>query len=217
MVKKVRTKSEDGRISETNLKTADEVAEQIDVPALRIGELRMTIVGDSRLVTHKWSEKALKEIADKQAGRAIEKKAPKNPKQECEDATYRMPNDKPAVPSIQFKKSAVNACRYVDGITMVQARGAFHVIGELVPIQGSKGSMRLDPVRIFGGKSDLRYRPEYLPWKVELRIRYNSRAITAEKLVHLFNHAGFGCGVGENRPEKSGGDWGMFHVEEMVA
>jgi hypothetical protein len=72
--------------------------------------------------------------------------------------------------------------------------------------------MQEDMVRVGGGTADLRYRPIFHEWAVNLHIRVNARALTLEQLVHLFNQAGFSVGVGEWRPEKHG-DKGMFHVE----
>jgi len=71
--------------------------------------------------------------------------------------------------------------------------------------------MREDTVRVGMGTADLRYRPEFKEWAVNLIIRLNTRSMTLEQLIHLFNQAGFSVGVGEWRPEKDGRN-GMFHV-----
>ena len=113
---------------------------------------------------------------------------------------------------VGFKNAAVSGCRFADGIKMTVARGAFHVVEELSPIEGEP-SMRPggDMVRVGMGKADLRYRGEFRKWKTTLRIRYNASALSVEQIVNLFNSAGFGVGVGEWRPEKDGSH-GMFHV-----
>lgn len=181
---------------------------------IRLYELR--IVGDTPLIVHAWSEKAKKEMLDKQMGKARAKKEPKDPQRDYEDAFYRLPDGTPAFPAIAFKAAAVGAARQVEGLKMTFLRGAFHTMGDLVAIEGEP-RMREDMVRLGGvsNPADLRYRPEFNPWAVALRIRLDARALTLEQLVHLFNQAGFSSGVGEWRPERNG-NFGMFHVEKIT-
>lgn len=186
-------------------------ATTISLPALNIQGMRITIVGDSPLVMHKWSEKAKQQMRDKQGKRAQLAKAAKVPHEECEAATYRTEDGELAFPAIAFKKAAVTACSHVEGITKVLARGAFHVMGELVEIEG-EAKMREDMVRIAMGTADLRYRPEVFPWRCTLDIRYNANVISAEQVANLLNTAGFAVGIGEGRPERDL-MWGLFHIE----
>ena len=44
--------------------------ETVSIPAINIQYATITVVGDSPLIVHKWSEKAKKEILDKQMKRA---------------------------------------------------------------------------------------------------------------------------------------------------
>ena len=82
---------------------------------------------------------------------------------------------------------------------------------ELVPIDGPKPVMREDTVKISMGTTDIRFRPEYRAWSMEFDIVFNGRAISPEQIVNLVNIAGFGIGIGDWRPERSG-QFGMFHV-----
>jgi hypothetical protein len=94
---------------------------------------------------------------------------------------------------------------------MTEARGAFHVDGEMVAIQAGPPKMRQDMVRVGMGTADVRFRGEFTQWAVDLTVSYNAAALSPEQIVNLFNLAGFGVGVGEWRPEKDGG-YGRFHV-----
>ena len=183
----------------------------LEIPPLEIKVVRLHIVGDSPIMTHQWSEKAKKEMRDKQMGKAVGKKAPKDPEADYQGAFYRMEDGSPAMRTIAFKCAAVDAATQVSGLTKTFLRGAFHTIGELVKIEGTP-RMREDMVRVGMGTADLRYRPEFEVWSVDLLVRFNSRAITLGQLVHLFNQAGFSTGVGEWRPQKDGMH-GLFHVE----
>ena len=183
----------------------------IEIPPIEIKTYVLRIVGDSPLICHAWSIKAKQEMLDKQMGKARGKKEPKNPQQDYEEAFYRLEDGTPAFPTIAFKASAVNASRQVDGLKMTFLRGAFHTVGELVAIEGVP-QRREDMVRIAMGTADIRYRPEFPEWAVNLSVRLNVRSMTLEQLIHLFNQAGFSAGVGEWRPERDG-LYGMFHVE----
>lgn len=187
-----------------------QTATVLSIPKLNIALMEITLIGDSPLVVHRWSEKAQAMIAAKQAKKPKQAKEARDPKAEYEAALYKFPNGKFGFPSIGFKASAIDACSHIDGITKVEARGAFHIPGELVPIKGTP-KMRTDMVRIAMGTADLRYRPEFEHWSTKFTVRYNTNKITPEQIAHLFNTAGFAVGVGEHRPQKDG-MWGMFHV-----
>ncbi len=197
--------------SATQKKSTDSVV--IDIPPIEIKTYEFRIVGETPLICHAWSQKAIQEMLDKQMGKAKGKKEPKSPQSDYENAFYRLPDGKPGFPTLAFKSAAVAAARQVEGISMVFLRGAFHTIGHLIPLEGSP-RMRLDTVRVGMGTADLRYRPEFPQWAVTLVIRLNVRALTLEQLIHLFNQAGFSVGVGEWRPEKDGIN-GMFRVESV--
>ncbi len=192
------------------------MATELAIPPIDIRLYELRIVGDTPLIVHAWSAKAKKEMLDKQMGKARAKKEPKDPQRDYEDAFYRLPDGTPAFPTIAFKAAAVGAARQVDGLKMTFLRGAFHTLGDLVAIEGEP-RMREDMVRLGGvsNPADLRYRPEFDPWAVALRIRLDARSLTLEQLVHLFNQAGFSCGVGEWRPERNG-RFGMFHIGNIT-
>lgn len=183
----------------------------IEIPAVKISVMPITLVGDSPLISHRWSDKAKQMMLDKQMGKAVQKKAPKDPEQEYLDSLYVHPDGGYGFPSVAFKAAAVSACRSVEGIKMTEARAAFHVPGELVKIDGEP-KMREDMVRIGMGTADIRYRGEFDPWRATLFVRYNENVLTPSQIVNLFNVAGFGVGIGEWRPEKDG-SYGMFHVQ----
>lgn len=193
---------------------AKSTASVIEILPLDVGTLMLEIIGDSPLITHAWSEKAKGQMRDKQQGRAQNRKEPKNPQAEFEAAFHRLPDGRPGFPALGFKAAAVAAARQLDGVQMTFLRGAFHVPGDLVPIEAGNVTMREDTVRVGMGVADLRYRPEFWPWSTVLPIRYNRRALTVERIVHLFNQGGFSVGVGEWRPERDG-NFGMFHVQTV--
>ena len=188
-------------------KTTEQVG--ISIPQIAIQRLMVKIVGDSPLITHAWAEKAIRQIKDKQAKKATKGKEARDPEADYQAAFYRTDGGVPAMPSVAFKSAAVSACRDLD-MKMTEARGRFHVEGELIEIIGEP-RMREDMVRVGMGTADIRYRPEFVKWSAILPITYNSTQISPEQIINLLNVAGFGVGVGEWRPEKNG-QYGRFHV-----
>lgn len=195
---------------------------QVTIPPMNIQTLEIVLVGDSSLISHAWAEKAKKMMLDKQMKKAMPKKEAKSPEQDFIDSLYWF-SKKPAkptlsdvekadfgFPAIAFKAAAVDACSHVDGMTKVSARGAFHIDCDLVKIEG-KPTPREDMVRIAMGTADIRYRGEFLKWRVRLPVKYNANVISPEQIVNLFETAGFGIGIGEHRPQCNGQN-GRFHV-----
>lgn len=204
--------------------------ENVFIPAINIQYATIKLVGDSPLIVHKWSEKAKKEILDKQMKKAKTKgHDAKDPVKDFIDSLYWLdgePEEKTedgfakaiqggarfGFPSVAFKASAVSA-GYRCGVTKdkVSMNAAFHIDGEFVEIYGIP-EMREDMVRVGTGTADIRYRGEFKDWYAVFGVKYNASAISLEQLVNLFNLGGFACGIGEWRIEK-GGAFGMFHVE----
>lgn len=187
------------------------VATGIRIEPMDIRLVEITLVGDSPLITHAWSEKARRMMLEKQMKAAKQPKEARDPQEEYESAKYRLPDGGYGFPANAFKAAAVNACTYVDGLTKVAARGAFHIVGDMVRIEADEPVMRSDMVRIGMGTADTRFRPEFSNWRAKLTIRLNVRVLSPEQLVNLFDIAGFGVGIGEWRPQTEG-SFGMFHV-----
>src|SRR5579859_385142 len=169
--------------------------EQITIPEIRVDTIRIKIIGDSPLICHAWSPKAKKQMLDKQMKRARTAKEAKDPKRDFEESLYPHPGGGCGFPSVAFKNAAVGACRFVEDVKMTELRGAMHIVGDLVKIDG-KPTQREDMVRVGMGTADIRYRGEFRKWSAELIVQYNGHFISPAQIVNLFNHAGFGVGVG---------------------
>lgn len=203
----------------------------LSVPAIEYRKLNITVIGDTPMIQHRWSEKAKKEMLDKMMGKGRKGRPPKDPEGEYSLSAHiidEKPGDRDRLkagdwkgikfgfPAQGFKNAMVGACRLLPGvIKMTEARGAFHVLGynggELVEIESIDGpNMREDVVRI-QMTTDLRYRAEFKKWKANLVIEYIATVISAEQLMVMVNLAGFGSGAGDWRPERDG-PFGRFHV-----
>lgn len=204
-------------------------AEVVIIPEIRVEELPITLIGDSPLIVHRFSEKVKKEMLDKQMKKAKTSarklKDPvddfieslywltERPKESTEEAFEKAISEGAefGFPSIAFKSSAVSAA-YRMGVTKdkMVSRGAFHINSEFVKIDGIP-ELREDMVRIQGSSADIRYRGEFKEWKTTFMVRYNASVYSVEQIANFFNLGGFACGVGEWRPERDG-SYGMYHV-----
>lgn len=191
-----------------------ETTEQITIPAIQRRRAVVRLVGDTPVITHRFSDKAQQQIADKEEHVATAGRGKRDPKAEYEAALYKMPGRRKAngMPAAAFKSAAVDACTFIDSkkISKVWARGAFHVLGNLVEIEGVP-TMVQDTVRLPNGSGALRYRPYFNEWAVEILVEFNEKVISLEQIVNLLNIAGFSVGVGDWRPQRNGSN-GMFHV-----
>lgn len=184
-------------------------ADSIVLPKMDRRIVHIRLIGDAPLICHAWSAKAKKQMLDKQMKRAKQAKEAKSPEADFQESLYPFPGGGYGFPVVAFKSAAVDACSHIEGITKVIARGAFHIDGELVRIEGEP-TMREDMVRVGLGTADIRYRGQFLTWATELAVRFNAAVISAEQITHLFNVAGFAIGVGEWRPQRDG-SFGLFH------
>src|SRR3990167_6797961 len=138
----------------------------VEIPKLNKGLIHVRIIGDSPLITHAWSEKAIKMIEDKQGKRATAGRAVRDPKGEYEASMYRTPDGSPGIKALAIKDAAVTACTSISDIKKTTARQCFFIKGDILPIIG-KPHMRTDMVRVGMGAADVRYRAEFDPWAVE--------------------------------------------------
>jgi hypothetical protein len=183
----------------------------VTLPPLQIETVNVTLIGDTPLIVHRWSEKAKKQMLDKQMKKASAGKEAKDPERDFRESLYVLEDGTYGFPIIGFKAAAVTACTSIGSMTKVAARQAFHVDGEFAVIEGDEPHMREDMVRVGMGTADIRYRGEFKNWWTTISVKFNANVMSAEQILNLMQTAGFAVGVGEWRPEKDG-QYGRFHV-----
>lgn len=182
----------------------------ITVPAPNIQTATFRLEGTTSLITHAWSEKAKRQMLDKQMKRATAGKIAKDPEQDFLDSLYPLPGGNGyGFPALAFKAAMVRAGTLAD-LKMTVLRLVMHVPDGLVPIEGTP-EPREDMVRVGMGTADIRYRAEFMPWAVELPVTFNANVISREQIANLLVTAGFSVGVGEWRPERDG-NHGMWRL-----
>ena len=191
--------------------------EIIEIPQIKIDVVKFKVRGATPLIVNRFSEKAKQMILDKQMKKAEKGKEAKDPVAQFQGSLYKFSDGKrTGFPAVGFKAAMVRAGKQL-GLTMTDLRGRFHVMadeGDLVEIKKSVPHMREDMVRIGMGVADVRFRGEYgTGWECEITIQFFKNAISKEQLAQLLTLAGFTCGIGEWRPEKSNsGSYGIFEL-----
>lgn len=212
-------------VAAKNGKTPDATAEQTSTVTIRrISKERLLIPirGTASLIVHNWSEKAKLQMLDATQGKK-KIKEPKDPNADFESSLYRLPDGGYGIPALSFKNAMVSGARYFGkDLTMVQVRQAIFVAGirsadktpvQLTPIQSDGGPiMREDMVRVGMGGTDLRYRGEFWPWTAVVDLTYVKSLLDQGSVISLLEAAGFGVGVCEWRPERSGAN-GTFEID----
>jgi hypothetical protein len=203
----------------TDISKTEDIA-TIQLDRIAAETILVPIIGTTPLVTHRFSEKAKRQMLDAMQGRKSPKMA-KDPEAEFQAARYRFADGGDGMPIIAFKAATVGGARFYHGVTMTQLKQFMFFRGEVgldgqslarIEYTGEQPKMREDVVRVNRGGTDLRYRPEYTEWKTTLSVTYVTAALTRNSVISLIDAGGMGVGVGEWRPEKSG-DLGTYQVD----
>lgn len=188
----------------------------VEVVEFSIRQVTIPITGVSPLIVHAWSEKSKRMIADKQAGKAKNKKHEiRNPEEDYEQAKHISVDGWEGLPAAALKAAMIRGAKMV-GMVMKDTQAAFFVNADceetqLVRIHG-ESRMRTDMVRVGMGAADIRYRPEYPEWYMELNIDFNEGLISIDQLHQIVKAAGYGNGLGEMRPERGKFNYGRFKL-----
>lgn len=212
--------------------------EIITIKPLDIQKIPIRIVGDTPLIVHAWSYKAKRQLMGELK---ISKKEPRNPFADFVNSMYWLdgidPKDMTEDEYEELAKAgkvrtgftsysvkmAGNAAAYRMGWVKNQTglRGAYFINplddpeGDIAEIKGSLPVMREDMVKIGMGTADIRWRPMYENWYMDLLLSYNASGnISKDDIFNIINAGGYCVGIGEWRPERDG-KFGTYHVEAL--
>lgn len=181
----------------------------IELPAIKLGVMRVTIQGTSDLIINAFGAKVKEEIAATQQHKAKAPRGAKDPVAAFEAAKHLDAEGRACILACALKKAIVACARVDESKKMTELRQAIFVRGERIPIEYEECVMREDPVRLKNGSADLRYRPSYKGWRATFDIEWLANVMSAEQVLSLIQLAGFSVGIHEWRPERNG-DFGRF-------
>lgn len=193
---------------------------QITLKPIAKRKMTFAIRGTSPLIMHQWSEKAKREMRDKQqSGKKTKTRENRDPEAEAKAATYVDDEGQIGIPGMAFKSALVAAAHKDIGIEKTLVRKALFLVtndsNKVLPIEGSEPVVREDMVRVGMGSADLRYRPEFAEWTCKIELEVDSELLQRDDVLALVDRAGFGVGICEWRPEK-GGEFGRFEIDPDV-
>lgn len=186
-----------------------------------IARKRMTfaIKGTSPLIMHQWSEKAMRQMREKQQGKKTKDREARDREAEAKAATYTTDDGQIGIPGMAFKSALVTAAHRDIGIERTLVRKALFLVtndsGKVLPIEVEQPAIREDCVRVGMGSADLRYRPEFRKWRCNIELEVDADLMQEKDVLALVDRAGFGVGICEWRPEK-GGEFGRFEIDPDV-
>lgn len=210
----------------------------IEIKPIDVKTVNVRIQGTAPLIVHKWSEKAKREMLEKQMGttKYKSKHEPKNPVADFIGSAYWLTAEPTEGTEEAFRKAVDEGARWGFPVTAIKQaaimaasrneidiktttlRGAFFIKGEgsdmLAEIKGSIPHIREDMVRVGGisKTADIRHRAQFDDWYMDLEIQYNQNGpVSLEQIINLINLGGFTNGIGEWRPERDG-SYGTFEV-----
>lgn len=215
--------------------------ELVSIKPIEMREVKLTIVGDTPLIVHAWSEKAKKQMLDAQMGKAKGKqKDKKSPAQDFIDSMYWL-TEKPITAGVEdeegkldlFAQAIQNGAMFGFPVTALKQaaisasyrknwtkdkmslRGVFFIdggFGEFMEIKSDPPIMREDMVKVGMGTADIRYRGEFRNWSATFTLKYDENGqFDLSSIINMINAGGTVCGLGEWRVERDG-QFGMFHV-----
>ena len=174
------------------------------------------IVGTSPLIQHNWSQKGLDQLRLTAQERKKQPKTARDPEGEAAAALYVTDQGEPGIPLTAFKSALIGAAHKDFGLTKVLLRKAFFIpstdSNRVVAMEAEEYTIREDVVRIGQNQTDLRYRPQFDSWRVNIVAEIDSELLKIDDIVKLVDRAGFSIGIGEWRPEK-GGEYGRFELD----
>lgn len=189
--------------------------------------IEFQLVGTTPFVMHKFAAKAREEIMQKQiagsTAKAKKKREPKDFEQVYLDAHHFSYDDWVGIPASAFRSAMISACKLV-GFVMTRAKLAIFIHHDGIdkddgtPLVRIIGTPRRHEtyVRLETGVVDIRVRPMWEEWAVNLQIDYDADVFTADDIANLLQRAGQQVGIGEGRPDskKSNGIvWGTFKIK----
>lgn len=209
---------------------APKAAVRIEIQPPKFQAITLRMVGTAPLMLHKFSEKMRKQIEEKQTteSKTKTKRAPKDYAAEFHGARYLDAKKRDGVPCGAIRAAMISACRFVDGLPMTKAKGAFFIVAQTTdaidgtPLILINGEPKHDtrPVRLESGVADLRNRPRYDDWSLDITIQYDADMLSANDIANLLARAGAQIGIGELRPQgpnSYGGDFGTWQVQTATA
>ena len=202
----------------------------VSISAPRIETATFRLIGTSPLVQARFSAKAKQMMMDKMAAGSTSKgkkvREARDFDQDCLNAMHIGVDGQAGVPAGAFRNAMSSACRLV-GFKMTLAKLSVFVQADTfdavdgVPLVHLNGKWeRLDMhTRNATGVVDIRVRPMWREWWIDLRVQFDAEQFTLTDVSNLLMRAGVQVGIGEGRHDSkssTGLGFGCFRLGEVT-
>lgn len=199
----------------------------VSISAPKIQTAVFKLIGTTPLVQARFSAKAKQAMMAKmEAGSTARGKKVREARdfdQDCRDAMHVGIDGKPGVPAGAFRNAMISACRLV-GFKMTMAKLSVFVEADTfdsvdgVPLVHLHGDWERTDMhtRNATGVIDIRVRPMWRKWSINLRVQYDEDQFTLTDVSNLLMRAGMQVGIGEGRHDSkssTGLGYGCFKIE----
>lgn len=193
--------------------------------------IKLTLEGTAPLMQAKFSAKAMQAMMSKMAAGSTAKKGSKREARDFDEdfrqAMHKSTDGWIGVPAAAIRNACIDVCRMV-GFKMTHARMSVFVLADGNDSTDGQPLVRLiagEPekvemaVRNATGVADIRVRPMWREWKLNITIRFDADQFTSEDIVNLVARAGEQIGIGEGRPfskSSNGMGYGTFTISDSA-
>lgn len=202
---------------------------EIKIAPPNIQMAQFIIHGTAPLVIHKFSQKAIKTIRDKQELGSLSNKNKTRTAKDFDDcfnqARHISTEGWDGFPAGAIRAAIISACRLV-GFKMTMAKLSVFVHADgfdntegtpLIRIIGPQPRKLESMVRvgIGGSTTDISVRPQWLEWGAKLRIDFDADQFSVTDISNLISRVGMQVGICEGRPDSknsAGMGWGTFRI-----
>lgn len=192
-------------------------------------KIKLTLEGTAPLMQARFSAKAMQAMMSKMAAGSTAKKGNKKDARDFDDdfkqAMHVSTDGWIGVPASAIRNACIDVCRMV-GFKMTHAKMSVFVECDGFDKVDGQPLIKLDApapertemaTRNATGVADIRIRPMWRKWKLNIVLRFDADQFTASDVVNLLARAGEQVGIGEGRPfskQSNGMGYGTFRIVE---
>lgn len=201
--------------------------EAVTITPPNFQRLKLRLIGTAPYVQARFSAKAMQAMMAKHAAGSTSKKGgkkePRDFDEDLRQAQHISEDGWIGVPAAAIRNACIDVCRMA-GFKMTHARmsifceadGMDAVDGAPLVKLDAPNPERLDmATRNATGVADIRVRPMWRKWALNVVLRYDADQFTSSDVVNLISRAGEQVGIGEGRPfskSSNGLGYGTFQV-----
>jgi hypothetical protein len=207
---------------------------QLNIAPPNIKTVEFFIKGTAPLVVHKFSQKAILQIRQKQEAGSVANKNKKREAKNFDDlfngSRHTSTEGWDGIPASAFRCAMISACR-ICGFKMTLAKMSIFINADgfdategtpLIKIIGDKAEKYESMVRIGigGSTTDISVRAMYRNWGARLRVSFDGDQFSEQDVANLLMRVGIQVGICEGRPDSknsAGMGWGTFKLVNSEA